>query len=207
MNSECALCDAVSEGASEHAPKQIYNQVLFTTPRFVVLSSIGPLSVGHVMVVSKAHAPNLASMGNDAIDEYEELVSHFRSRAPYSQDLLEAESGATIVRPEGACVVHTHVHWIPGFAASIDVFDDLLPPVIGVASLRDIAPNHGPYVFLRNPSSVRVLEARSLPSQAIRRALFERIGRDDWDWGVAPRLDRIKETINLWRGYPNVLSA
>jgi hypothetical protein len=206
MDTDCALCDAIADATAGGVPKQIYNELLFTTPRFGVLSSIGPLSLGHVMIVSKHHWPNLASMGVDAIDEYEELVQTFRRLPPYSDgQLLEAESGSTDVRSSGACVVHTHVHWLPGFAEAVDIFDGMLPPIPGVHSLHDVGPEHGAYLFMRNSSETRILEARSLPSQAIRRALFEQIGRDDWDWGVAPRMDRIAETINLWREYQNVL--
>ena len=61
-----------------------------------------------------------------------------------------------------------------------------------------------PYIFMRDGTALRVYKANGVPSQLIRRAIFEHLDRSDWDWGVFPHLDVVQETIDLWKGVENV---
>jgi ATP adenylyltransferase len=112
--SVCALCVAVRD-ATWDTPSFLYNRKLLETDQFVVLPSVGPLVPGHVMVVSKTHSYSLSSMGADAVSEYDALAARLRT-APFLRNgvPLEAEHGSTADDKAGACVIHTHVHWVPG---------------------------------------------------------------------------------------------
>lgn len=196
-SSICALCVAVAD-ATRHATPFLHNQKLLETDRFIVLPSLGPLMPGHVMVVGKEHLDSLASMGRDAFEEYEQLAKYLRG-APFLRDgdPLEAEHGSTANDKAGACVVHTHVHWIPGLGRCFDGFQKRLQ-LLSQREIMDV-PANVPYIFVRAGADKALFHATGLPSQTIRRTLCELLDRDDTDWMQAPRLDWVKETVQAWQ--------
>ena len=121
----CALCSVVAD-ATRYAEPFLYNSKLLETDRYVVVPSLGPLVPGHVMIVSKEHQESLVAMGPAALDEYNDLAMKVRS-GPLLHDsnVLEAEHGSTSGNKAGACVVHTHVHFIPKMGVHLSVFKEL----------------------------------------------------------------------------------
>ena len=194
----CSLCVAVADAARSEQPF-LCNRKLIETREFVVLPSLGPLVPGHVMVVSKAHCASLAAMSEHAIDEYESLAARLR-RAPFlrENDPLEAEHGSTADEKAGACVIHTHVHWLPGMGRFLEEFKQRLA-LRPEADLLEVGRNGGPYIFARAGAAQAVFHARGLRSQTIRRILCDLMDRDDADWMQAPRLDWIEETVRAWQ--------
>jgi ATP adenylyltransferase len=194
----CALCVSVRDATTPGGPTFEYNRNLLETQRFVVLPSLGPLVSGHVMVVSKMHFASLASMGRDAIQEYNRLAESLR-KAPHMAEALEAEHGSTGMDKAGACVIHTHVHWIPAVGRLFDEVTKRLR-LVESESLETLGPDHLPYIFVRVGGRQAVFDSRGLPSQTIRRILCDIMDRDDTDWTQAPRLDLVHETIKAWAG-------
>lgn len=193
----CALCVAVAD-ATGGPDTFLHNRRLAETPNFVVVPTPGPLVPGHVMVVSKAHHYSLAGMGDDAIREYDDLAQRLRS-APFLRDdpPLEAEHGSTQRDKAGACVIHTHVHWIPGMGQYFRRLAEKLPPR-PEPDLKNFGVSHAPYIFLRAAGEQAVFDAQGFPSQMIRRLLCELLDRDDTDWTQNLRLDWVKETVQAW---------
>jgi len=193
----CALCRSVDPQFSEVRPS--YDTPLITTPRFVVMPAVGPIVPGHVLIVSKEHLPNLAAMGEDALKEYRELVVTLRERDIYSNEVcIEAEHGASEHDQGGACITHVHVNFIPLDVEHTSLFDEKLPVLSKDKDLRNFNESLAPYIMLRGATAARVYEAKNIPSQLIRRALFETLGRDDWDWGAFPQLPIIERTLLMW---------
>jgi ATP adenylyltransferase len=194
----CALCVAAADATRSEQPF-LHNQKLLETPRFVVLPSVGPLVPGHVMVVSKVHYQSLASMGAEAVLEYERLAARLR-KAPFLSDgdPLEAEHGSTVNDKAGACVIHTHVHWLPGMGRFWNEFAQKLSPR-SETDLLDLSGDAS-YIFARGRSQQAIFYADGLRSQTVRRILCELMDRDDIDWMQARRLDWVKETVEAWLG-------
>lgn len=197
----CDLCAAIVDSQNPEGQREPFNTPLAESARFVVLPSIGPLVPGHIMVVSREHYPNLASMGREAIREYEDLARHLSELPIYDRaTVLEAESGSVHGESAGGCIIHTHIQWIPDFATHADIFDAVLRLVHRGSSLEDLISAPQPYILVRAAlSDLRVYSPEGLRSQAIRRALSARVGRDDWDWGAFPRWVWIEETLRMWR--------
>ena len=195
----CALCTAVDDGLGTVEPEYIYNTPLYESESFVILPCIGPLVMGHVMVVSKTHKPNIGKMSTDSIKEYEKLRKHIcNSLDIYKSNLLESEHGANKHNSSGACIVHTHIHWIPKWGRDIDIlgYSNVMCEVKRLLRLKEI---DDPYIFVRGRSDiVRVYFADNAPSQAIRRSIAHKRGSQDWDWAVFPKYDLIRETVNYW---------
>jgi hypothetical protein len=148
------------------------------------------------MVVSKVHSCSLASMGKAAVDEYESLVARLRT-APFLREgiPLEAEHGSTADDKAGACVIHTHVHWIPGMGHFLADFKERLP-LLPERALLSVW--NSPYIFARAAAEQYVFDSKGLRSQTIRRILCDLLDRDDTDWTQAPRLDWVEKTVDAW---------
>lgn len=117
---DCALCRALGRDTclADSFPRP-ENTPLMVTEQFVVIPCIGPLAIGHVMVVSRKHFPSLAAMGPNAVREYDTIVAAVKGMDAYQgTNLLEAEHGATESDSGGACVSHTHLQLIPAFRKS-----------------------------------------------------------------------------------------
>lgn len=198
----CVLCRAVSEVPAQGRP--IFDTHLFRSPDFVVIPSVGPVVPGHVMVVSRDHCSNLASLSTAAKRQYNRLLDQISKLPPYRRkNLLEAEHGSSSSESGGACINHLHVNLIPGLTGLATLFDGKLPQ-LPIQQLMQLTATAAPYIFMRDGTTLRVYEAIGVPSQLIRRAVFEHLDRSDWDWGVFPNLEIVQETIELWKGIANV---
>jgi hypothetical protein len=153
------------------------------------------------MVVSRHHCTSLASMGSEAIAEYESLVRDLTNAARVERStLLEAEHGGTSYANAGSCVDHAHVHLLPEVGGWFDP-DGLapwLPRLASIRALEDLATTSSPYTFLRSGRSFRAYDATRSPSMLLRRLIAEEQGHNDWDWGLFPLLDRVQGSINYW---------
>lgn len=200
--SNCALCRAIVNQSASSADVRTENKKLFESDRFVIMPCVGPFVPGHILIVSREHHPNLASMGPDCIREYNTVAEEAAKRWPFSNEgILEAEHGSVDGDKAGACVTHTHVHLIPGLAARARMFDNLLPVIHSNTRLKKLASISGPYIFTRaNLTSTFVYAANGLRSQMIRRTLCEDLGRDDEDWKSFPRPDLVQQIVEKWSG-------
>ncbi|MGE0680738.1 MAG: HIT family protein [Candidatus Binatia bacterium] len=203
MNELCALCRALRDRSGPNKQPKVENTILFETERFVVMPCLGPLVPGHVQIVSREHHPNLAAMGKVAIAEYDQLTCSLAEKDPFAgQGILEGEHGATRDQKGGACVIHTHIHRIPGLVAYSRIFDEELPLIGSGRQLEDIAQlSSVPYILLRSGfgSEWCAYSAFGIHSQMIRRTLCDELGRIDKNWRAALRPEWIEETVASWQ--------
>ena len=163
------------------------------------MPAVGPFVPGHIIIVSKRHLPNLAAMAETALAEFDRLVRMVAQGPLFrGQSLLEAEHGSTETDHGGACIVHTHVNLIPTAGRHVSMFEGHLPLQTVPSGLGALTTAQAPYIWLRSGDTMFVHEATGVPSQLIRRELWARNERDDWDWGVFPQNDLIRETVEQW---------
>lgn len=196
-DSSCALCTAVADATRSEDPL-LFNRKLYETSQFVVVPSIGPIFPGHVLVVSKLHHPSLASMGPYAIEEYDRLAKRIlESLSGFEPGTwLEAEHGATGTEKAGACVIHSHVHWIPDAGRFFEQLAGRLKP--RALRLGEIGSVPQAYIFLRAGERQGVFDGHGLQSQTVRRLLCEFLDRDDDDWRQHLRSDWVVATVEQW---------
>lgn len=196
----CSLCRAVANACGPQSKRNRENTVLASSKSFLVLPCVGPLVPGHVLVVSRDHAPSLSAMGAAAIQEYDRLAAKYLCDPLFpGGDALEAEHGAVDSDSGSACVVHTHVHWIPGHARFASVLDGRAARLSIGDKLVNLKSTNGPYVFTRaSGKPAHFYDAKGLSSQALRRAICEEEESTNWDWKQAARWDWIDEAIHRW---------
>ncbi len=192
----CPLCNAVIDSKM---PSSIYNQTLFETENFLILSTIGPISLGHILIISKRHFENLSKMDLNIINEYERTYELICEKIPFYRNALQFEHGALETENQAACIVHTHVHLIPGLAKYEGKITENLLKLIESDNLSGLNSIKNPYLMVKGESKkYKFYEANNLPSQFVRRILAKELKLDDFDWIIRERLDLIAKTNNLW---------
>jgi diadenosine tetraphosphate (Ap4A) HIT family hydrolase len=195
MAPNCVFCQAQGTETSSRPE----NTKLMSSDRFVLMPALGPLVPGHVLLVSREHALSFASMGQSVVVEYERVVDAVAARyAIPRRELLEAEHGASDKHSGGGCIGHTHINLIPGLGNLVELFDGTLDAMPHIRQLDDVMSIRGPYVLMRAGEKIRVYAGGSVPSQLIRRRIYEHLGRDDWDWAIFPHLESVASTVDLW---------
>jgi diadenosine tetraphosphate (Ap4A) HIT family hydrolase len=192
----CPLCFAIS---LDKGAQRLYNTVLWESDGYAVVPAVGPLQVGHVMVVSRAHKPSLASLGSRLIREYDVIAKLMRAVHAYA-GAVEIEHGAIDRRAAGACIEHAHVHWLPADNGIANRIAEALSTEGSIVSgVEEVARATGEYIFLRGPGGALVYNVKSLPTQFIRQIACRDERPDEWDWAVHPRIEVVNATVNLWK--------
>lgn len=193
----CRICDALDE--KNHASSRTYNKHLKETKTFVVLPALGALMPGHVMVVTKEHLLNFATLSADAKQEYESLISEIREMPFYaSTNILEAEHGSSTNESGGACITHAHINIFPSYGAYLHKFDAELKVKYIECDYKRLSKSDAPYLYLRNNRFSCCFDAYGTTSQYIRKRLTSFEGRTNWDWKEDPRIDYVEQTITIW---------
>ncbi len=200
----CSLCIATRDISDDIKNIPIENTRLLISSNFVVMPCVGPFTEGQLMIVGKEHIPNLSKMSLDQLVECFDLISLVSKKTGelYSNDILYAEHGAfNDVQKSGACVVHTHIHCIPGFEKDEATFIKVLPLLYEGFDKSEILRLSIPYILTitGNDNLIHIYDASDVPSQMIRKILLSNRGiMDDWNWRVNHRFDLIENTVERW---------
>ena len=79
------------------------------------------------------------------------------------------------------------------------MFEGELPLQSVGNELGALTEAEAPYIWLQSADVMFIHDAIGVPSQLIRRKLWARHGRDDWDWGAFPQDVIIRETVEGWQ--------
>jgi diadenosine tetraphosphate (Ap4A) HIT family hydrolase len=192
----CVFCDVLAGQPGSHEP---HNTILREWRDFVVVPALGPLVDGHVLLISRTHAPSLAALGRTSIAEYCAVVSAIRTELPiYAQGLLQAEHGATSGESGAACISHVHVNLMPDIGNVLDLPDGECPRLGVDEPLENLASVQVPYLLLRSEHGFSAWDARGSRSQYLRSLIARHLGVAEWDWAVHPRLDVVESTMAIW---------
>ena len=194
----CRLCDALN---SNIVNQHISNTILRQTENFVLVPALGPLVEGHLMIVSKEHYPNLASMDEGLIEECLSFISILSKF--YSQEVLFSEHGSYHDQTGGSCIEHTHIHVFPNLGHYFSLLDGILP----VNKKSDLGFNSFnlktldfPYILTYNGiEEFRIYESYNAHSQMMRKAIANILGISEWDWKHNEKLELIEKSIENWR--------
>jgi diadenosine tetraphosphate (Ap4A) HIT family hydrolase len=194
---DCELCLAVQDSMF---PTEIYNIRLAETKSFIIFSSVGPISLGHVLVVSKRHCSNFSTLSEGEIEDYLALKHRVQQNIPiYQNNLLEFEHGSVNKHSHGGCIVHAHMHWIPELANLKHEITMKLSKIDTIQELSQLLRVNQPYLLLNDtPSRYDIYLATKLPSQYVRRVLAKKLNLQDWDWIIHQKKDIIEETNIIW---------
>lgn len=193
LSPECSLCIALSS----EGQKNNYNKILYESTNFVAIPSLGPLTLGHILIVSKYHFESLAQMGKDKIIECRSFLEKLIGIKGPQEDLLIFEHGSYDNQKGGGCVTHTHIHIIPKFGIYFNILDNILKtaPVISFNELGNV---DFPYILSINNTGFRVYEAYNVHSQMMRKTICWKLKLTQWDWRKNDNKPLIKLSMDYW---------
>lgn len=197
----CAIC-AQLEGHHQHdllheilgGPYR--RRVLLENDSVAVLPSVGPLKVGHVLLVPQKHRTRMADVA---------LLETFMTQVlgtleqQFAAPVHRFEHGASRDGAAVPCTVsHAHLHLLP---TNVRINLDQSPYVWDKAS-ENTWPKlvgDGEYLYYRSPEGtvwVARTRGKSFKSQHLRRLFAGSLGvADEWNWREYPREDVIRETL------------
>ena len=218
--STCSFCAEIDDVGvplhQEMIPDSPRKRILIESEGFVVVPSIGPLSVGHLLIVPRAHVLGTLHLGSERVAECDGLVSTCvrRLRSLYSSSILLFEHGSALAgtRRSSACVEHAHLHVLPGPRAFVLRVQAWLR---GSRAGRDLTSVRG---LVEADAYLLVGEANSelcvapspvgIPSQFLRQHYALAAGTiNQWDWRSSPGKDLFLRTIEDWNGLSAGLST
>ena len=186
------------------------SRVLLETDNWYVIPTMGCLTVGYVLLVTKQHYLSLAGLDRGPYLEMLDLkrtVEEILFRRLGTR-CLTFEHGTADPGSRGAnSVSHAHVHLLP-FAQP--VWQDILPQlpaaeVEAVGSYGELWANWqkhtpGSYLLFQDLDQriYYIPDAHEMPSQLFRRCLAPLLGADCWDWRREHYPENIVRTIGLF---------
>ena len=123
-SAHCFLCSIANyNGHPSAAEHNMYakpvDMIIYESPNFYVVSELGALKLGYLMIVSKKHYLAVAELPKNLMDEYGEVCRHVEKM------LLKAFNGSTVSFMEHgtgygkashkSSIVHLHVHVVVDF--------------------------------------------------------------------------------------------
>lgn len=215
MNSECDFCleaDSALSYFSRLYCHELVDRIVSTSDNFICIPSIGQITNGHLLIVSRHHYTALAQLPDTELGEVENMISAVEdaNRRLLDKETVVFEHGMLDPSRGGGCgISHLHVHLVPSPDDT-----NILPAALRglrferIDSLRSLARYRGSgvsYVFLRQPRAGDFIGiAKDLPSQYMRKVMAQTLGKSEWDWrkfGVEDDL------ISTYRFYRKALSG
>lgn len=210
----CCFCSEL-KGHSDNEFSQIYSRgcpssrLIAQTRTFVILPTLGQLTEGYLLIVTKKHYPSMGHLTTTQLCELEEVkqkISKILSSL-YGKPIF-FEHGPVTEGIGGCGVYHAHLHVAP-IAETIDLIDNLRSlkgdKIKTLEPLIDKINRGKSYLFYENQEAVKyIFDGDGVPSQFFRRILAEKLGKINWDWR---RSGREKELLSTLKKLGHLQSA
>lgn len=205
VDANCEFC--AKFGVTPTRTRQWYDSELVSSPRLAVVPTLGALTVGSVMLVTRMHYPSMAAAPIDIRTEAVAVASRLTDflRQRFGQVLL-FEHGSAPGAAKGGCISHAHWQLAP---APVDVYHDILKErsadLVSAGSLSTVLPRaNGPYLLIKNSEDDQVWTGAGsgLPGQYVRMKIAAATNQPEcWDYVAYPHYDRIESTIAIFSNF------
>jgi hypothetical protein len=164
---------------------------------FLTIPALGPLCLGHAMIISRRHFPSLLNMECNFRKEFEEVCSTLSSVWP-TQQLIFAEHGSSVDDGNGPCIAHTHVNIIPDIPENILLLEKYGHQLLAKGPLNTLPNMTTSYFLIGRKDMWFLYDTAAAPSQHIRQLLFTHFNLPHWDWRLFSNLECSSETLDKW---------
>lgn len=215
----CTLCGEINNYYTPphtlFAPT-LQTRILYETNNWIVIPSLGPLTLGHIMLVPRNHYYSVLSCSEDVLFECEKLLDYCSSKLNliYQQPIILFEHGSASEHLEhsGACIDHAHLHLAPGPVSFIsDVISEFdgwqcSDNLVGIAQPF----TDKPYILVgtgRQPMSIWVHGCIEVPPSQFLRSIFaSQLGiSDKWNWRSNLNPEIFIQTVDDWSNVESCL--
>jgi len=205
MRECCRICEQLQFDQTDLEANP-WNTILFESPNFVVMPTLGAIVEGWTLIVSKKHYLCMGALEENFSPELTELTN-FISRALtecYGQ-VANFEHGPSQPKQLVGCGVdHAHLHVVPIEKNLIKGVESIFKKHLiwnKVNNLKDAADYYDkgvPYLYVDQPTSGAFLTTDSeIPSQLFRKVISFYSGQPDrYNWRSFPEKENVIATIN-----------
>lgn len=187
----------------DYATEQYADRIIFEDSQLMVLPTIGPITAGHTMVLTREHYLSFAHVPRDLAQHAESVAIALSSKlATRFGPVIWFEHGPMSESATGgACTSHAHLHCVP--VGDVDISVSIEKHLVGrridsIAALSQQAGRDQAYIYYRSQHGEHWAYdvTDPLPCQFLRRITASALGNDaDWDWMVCPQPDVVHETL------------
>lgn len=213
---ECSFCSEIN-GKEENNFFDIYlkeefekeelnSRIVATTHKFVIMTMVGPLVPGYLLIVPKDHYLSISQLPKEQIEELkivkEELKKVFEKH--YGKSVFYEHGALSCSAKGGSCSDHAHLHIV---AVDIDVKDKFGQYGYELRKLDDYSEiinqkqRNIPYLYYENQKGEMFLaDAPIVESQFIRKLIAKDIDALDRAlWNENIRIDWMIEIVKKLR--------
>ena len=179
------------------------SRIIKSTQNFIALAALGAIRPGYVLILPKEHMLSFAFLDQPMAEEAGQFKKELiQLMLPNFPNLIVFEHGPiTAKASSGGCIDHAHLHIFP---TAIDLFPRLsqqfsYTTIGSIHELSQFRKTQKHYIYYENNYKGFAFEIdRFIPSQYIRRILWEEEGKhDEWDWGVFIGYEHIIDTMRI----------
>jgi hypothetical protein len=214
---KCAICDELAGGKQTTLSRAlndvgVSNAVMTVSDHFAVIPSVGPLVLGHSLVVTREHSSNVfAGLGHPEVRELEGVCElSMKAILAHTPDvqLLCFEHGSRSEFKNVLCsTCHGHLHQVPlkpdDTTAVLDTLKGRTFSCNNYDEIQDLISPFQEYIVAfslglgRNRFKGTVLDASSVPSQFVRKVIADQLGIAWWDWKTNMNANLLRCTLAL----------
>jgi diadenosine tetraphosphate (Ap4A) HIT family hydrolase len=201
----CSYCMEIDGGPVPSIRRVLPSRVLFEDDDFLVFPTLGQMTPGYLLIVTRVHAVSMAGLDPAVWPRLYDLIGRvaYVLESEYGLPVLVYEHGDTLSgKKGGACISHAHIHLLPFPSYIPEEIDSHRAPTrrdyLTVA--KELWSSGAPYLYTSWPHAAgegTVYNAMGLKSQFMRREAARVLGKpDEWDWGGYPEIAELKRTFN-----------
>jgi hypothetical protein len=215
---DCNICNELwarreTQLSAALGRQDIRSAVLSSSRAYAVIPSLGPLVVGHSLVVTTNHHSSVFG-SISSHQQVEELSNHL---VQFSRLISSLDNAEVLCFEHGAAegrlgrtlcsTCHAHLHLVPVATTICDRiihrFESGWTPLKRLQDFRMAASRYAEHLAVMRLDSAGSLcsgwigNAEALPSQFMRQVLAEELGLEEWDWKVSPNRSILERTLDL----------
>lgn len=219
MKSDCSICEELKGRTGTNLSslletKGIRNAIFSSNDDFVIIPSIGPLIIGHSLLVTKNHECGIfTSINQQKLENMYSILKTFIKMFPLTNSISKPtflcfEHGTTVKDPARVhcSTIHAHLHLVPLESATLKrINEDLKIRGFKNFSTQKILQNafFGDYiiVFQANEGDLMAeclsYQHDNIESQLLRKIIAHHLDIVEWNWQKSSNVEDLLNTIHL----------
>jgi diadenosine tetraphosphate (Ap4A) HIT family hydrolase len=199
--SNCKFCSIVNRKSGLW-----YDEILLESKNFCIVPALGPISLGHYLLISKSHQVSFSHLPPMVLREGQrELNKILKIKILSGLHPLEFEHGSSSGDCAGSCINHAHLHIVFTENESIGK----IKPVGALSKLEKLRSPESlkgiPYLYWSDPrnrhQTSSYLQAHDVGRQEMRRSVCRASDRRHWNWEKVQNLKLLKDNIKIFKSH------
>ena len=207
MGMTCHFCEDIFQ-KNRDLGLPVEDSIIYEDNNIYVMPDICPLTVGHLLIITKKHFQGYANAENEVLHSVERFLCCYEEKTE-GRSYTVFEHGAVMPSTAGASVDHAHIHIVPFRLEMHELLKGFFPDYCQkeLVGLAEYAERNQPYLFYKakGDESGYVYRVGGMESQFLRKVAAKLINqKEDYDWKIAYRgaeaYTDFCNTLAWWKG-------